>query len=78
MNCRRGVHTLRADAIGVSLSLFGLSDGPKIEYQRNPLYASSSNQSGLSCVLAYWTGFGILGSFVVYLTLGTKQNHARI
>ena len=41
----------------------------KIEYQRNPRYAPSSNQSGLSCVLAYGTGFGILDSFVVYFTL---------
>ena len=41
-----------ANAIGVSLSMSGLSVAHKNEYQRNPRYAPSSNQSSLSCVLA--------------------------
>lgn len=55
-----------ADAIGVNSSLSGLSVVQQNEYQWNPRYALPSDQSGLSCVLAYWTGSGILDSFVVY------------
>jgi hypothetical protein len=55
------------NAIWVNLSLSGLSVAQNVKYKWNPRYASSRNQSSLSCVLAYWTGFGVLDSFVVYV-----------
>ena len=61
-----GCASCGADAIGVNLSLSGLLVAQQNEDQWNLRYALPSDQSGLSCVLAYWTGTRILDSFVVY------------